>query len=76
MGGIPASRITQFVLGNKKGIFPIKLNLYAKEKCHIRHTSLESARITANRSLERGLGNQEYKLTINVYPHEVLTDNP
>ena len=32
MGGIPASRITQFVHGNKQAEFPVQLSLVANEK--------------------------------------------
>ena len=75
MGGVPLSRITQFVSGNKKGIFPVQLYLYADEKCQIRHTALESARITANRALEKNAGINDYRLKITVYPHHVLREN-
>jgi len=75
MGGIPASRITQFVLGNKKGVFPLQLYLCANERCQIRHTALESARITANRSLEKKAGVSDYRLTVKIYPHHILREN-
>ena len=75
MGGIPASRITQFVLGNKKGDFPIKISLIANEKCQVRHNALESARITVNRAMEKKVGSANYKITIRVYPHVVLREN-
>ncbi len=75
MGGIPASRITQFILGNKKGSFPIKILLTSNESCQIRHTALESSRITANRTLEKRAGTNDYKLTIKAYPHHVLREN-
>jgi len=75
MGGIPNPRITQFVMGNKTTDFPIKINLLANEKCHVRHNSLESARITANRSLEKKIGATNYKFQIRVYPHIILREN-
>ncbi|KYK31551.1 MAG: 50S ribosomal protein L16 [Thermoplasmatales archaeon SG8-52-3] len=75
MGGVPLSRITQFVLGNKRDKFPIQLMLYSDEACQIRHTSLESARIAANRFLEKKIGVNDYRLTISVYPHHVLREN-
>ena len=75
MGGVPVSRITQFVLGNKTEVFPIKLYLLSKENCQIRHSALESARIAANRSLEKTAGVTDYRLTIRVYPHHVLREN-
>jgi len=75
MGGVPVSRITQFVSGNKTALFPVKLNLYTKESCQIRHTALESARITANRALEKNAGLNDYRLKIWVYPHHVIREN-
>lgn len=75
MGGIPASRITQFILGNKKGNFPIKISLVANERCQIRHNALESARITVNRALEKNVGPTNYLVKIIVYPHVVLREN-
>ncbi|GAG54281.1 unnamed protein product, partial [marine sediment metagenome] len=75
MGGIPASRITQFVLGNRKADFPVQVSLIAIEKCQVRHNALESARITANRAMEKKVGVVNYRLTIRVYPHNVLREN-
>ena len=75
MGGIPASRITQFVLGNKTSEFPVKLSLNAIERCMIRHNALESARITVNRSMEKHVGTANYRVHIRVYPHVVLREN-
>ncbi len=75
LGGVPNPRITQFVLGNKKADFSSQIRLTADEKCHIRHTSLESARITANRFLEKKLGVANYKLHVRIYPHVVLREN-
>jgi large subunit ribosomal protein L10e len=75
MGGVPASRITQFVLGNKTGEFPLKITLSPLEKCMVRHNALESARITVNRTLEKKVGATNYRLHIRVYPHVVLREN-
>jgi large subunit ribosomal protein L10e len=75
MGGVPTSRITQFVLGNKTADFTMKLTLTAIEKCQIRHNALESARITVNRALEKTIGTANYRAKILVYPHVVLREN-
>lgn len=75
MGGIPASRITQFVAGNKQATFPIKLSLVANEQCQIRHNALESARITVNRVMEKKVGAANFRLHIHSYPHVVLREN-
>jgi len=75
LGGIPNSRITQFVIGNRTEEFPVIVYLKAVEKCHIRHTALESARITANRTIEKKAGSANYRLHIRIYPHVVLREN-
>ena len=75
MGGIPASRITQFVLGNKTEDFPVEISLSAIEKCQVRHNALESARITVNRALEKKVGSTNYRVIIKVFPHVVLREN-
>lgn len=75
MGGVPPSRITQFVIGNKTTKFPIQLSLNANEKCQLRHNSLEAARISANKALEKYIGSANYCLNIRVYPHNVIREN-
>jgi len=51
------------------------ISLHVNEACQIRHTALESARITANRYLERKIGISDYRLRIRVFPHQVLREN-
>jgi len=75
MGGVPASRITQFVLGNRTGVFPVQIFLTANERCQVRHNALESARITVNRALEKNIGLTNFRAQIRVYPHVVLREN-
>jgi large subunit ribosomal protein L10e len=75
MGGIPSSRITQFDLGNKTSEFPVHVSLTTNEQCQIRHNSLEAARITANRYMDKRAGGANYHLKIRVYPHNVLREN-
>ena len=75
MGGVPHSRIAQFEMGNKKGDFPVEMNLIAEGACQIKHTALEAARIAANRYIQKRAGSLGYFLKINTYPHEVLREN-
>ncbi len=75
MGGVPLSRITQFVLGNKTDKFPVQILLTALERCNVRHNALESARITVNRVMEKKVGPTNYRIQIRVYPHVVLREN-
>jgi len=75
VGGVPASRITQFDMGNKKGNFPIQLSLVSNESCQIRHNSLEAARISANRAMEKNVGVSNYRLRVKVFPHVIIREN-
>ncbi|HDM66833.1 MAG TPA: 50S ribosomal protein L16, partial [Thermoplasmatales archaeon] len=75
MGGIPNPRITQFVLGNKRASFPVRLSLVLLEKCQVRHNALEAARVVANRLMEKKVGSSNYLLRVRVYPHAVLREN-
>lgn len=75
MGGVPPPRISQFDLGDPAGDFPLSLDLIAEESCQIRHIALESARIAANRHIQRRVGRNAYHLKIRVYPHHVLREN-
>jgi large subunit ribosomal protein L10e len=75
MGGVPASRITQFVIGNKTAKFPVQLSLTTDEQCQMRHNALEAARISANKALEKNIGIANYCLHILVYPHIVIREN-
>lgn len=71
MGGVPNLRIVRFETGNRTAKFPITLTLEAKERCHIRHTALEAARVTATRHLTRRVGAKAFHLKIRIYPHIV-----
>jgi large subunit ribosomal protein L10e len=62
-------------MGNKQTNFPICLKLIANEQCQIRHTALESSRISANRAMEKKVGQTNYRLRIRIYPHVVLREN-
>lgn len=75
MGGIPTSRITQFVQGNKTDKFPVRLSLIAVEQCLVRHTALEAARIAGNRAMEKYVGANNYRMIVRVYPHVVVREN-
>lgn len=75
MGGVPASRITQFDLGNAKGDFPLEVTLKGREACQIRHNALEAARIAAVRLLNKKAGAVNYHMKIRIYPCNVLREN-
>lgn len=75
MGGVPNLRIVRFETGNRKATFPVTLTLVAKEICHIRHTALEAARITATRHMTKRIGANAFHMKIRIYPHIVLREN-
>lgn len=75
MGGVPASRIQQFVAGDINGSYDIELRLVAVESCQIRHTALEAARISSNRQLIKDFGEKGYFLRIRPYPHHVIREH-
>ena len=75
MGGVPASRITNFDTGNTSENFPVTVHLICKENCYIRHVALEAARLTANRRISGAAGKEGYHLKVRLYPHHVLRHN-
>lgn len=74
--GIPGSRVTYYERGDSESDFPIQLSLVATEKGQIKHTALESARVSANRHMEKGAGEKNYYLKLRIYPHQILRENP
>lgn len=75
MGGVPASRLSQFDMGNTSGEFPVVLTLKVENRVQIRHTALEAGRIAANKMLSGQAGAANYHLKIRAYPHCVLREN-
>ncbi len=75
IGGVPASRISQFDVGATTTNFPVEVTLSAQEECLVRHNALESARVTANRYIQTHAGRDGYHLKVRVYPHHVLRHN-
>lgn len=74
--GTPASRIIFFERGDPNADFPVQLSLTSKEKGQIRHTALESARVSANRHMQKEAGEKNYYMKLRVYPHQILRENP
>jgi large subunit ribosomal protein L10e len=75
MGGIPGSKIVAFDMGNLSEEFPLEVNLCVEETCQIRHSALESARISINRKLLKDVGRMNFHLKLRVFPHHVLREN-
>lgn len=72
----PASKVVRYELGNVRKPFPCMLVLRSKHSLQIRHNAIESARLTSLRYLEKNLGKQGYHLSIRMYPHHILRENP
>jgi large subunit ribosomal protein L10e len=75
MGGVPASRVSQYDMGNLQAEFPVILTLRVKNRVQVRHTALEAGRIAANRLLSGEAGAANYHLKVRAYPHCVLREN-
>lgn len=72
---VPNNKIVKFVMGNQKKEYAFRLILSPKVDIQLRHNSLESARKTSNRVMEKQAP-QNYLMKIRVYPHHVLRNNP
>lgn len=75
MGGVPASRVSQYEMGNLTEDFPVTLTLRVENRVQIRHTAIEAGRIAANRVLNGQIGVANYHMTVRAYPHVVLREN-
>lgn len=73
---VPTNRLVKYEMGNLSKEFPYVVRLHSSSDLQIRDSSLESARKSANRVLELGLGRSQYKLKLRVYPHHILRNNP
>ena len=69
-------KVIKFDMGTQSKDFDSVIKLNSQKAMHIRHNSLESARMTSNRLLEKTIGRQAYHLRIKVYPFHVLRENP
>lgn len=72
----PASKIVKYNMGNLTDKFDYTIKLVAKDNLNIRHNALESARLTATRTLEKALGRKGFCLRIRAFPHHILRENP
>lgn len=75
MGGVPASRVSQYEMGNLTEEFPVTLTLRVKNRVQVRHTAIEAGRIAANKVLNGQIGVANYHMTVRAFPHVVLREN-
>lgn len=72
----PVSRVVRYDMGTEGKKFDYSLFLASKDALQIRDISIESARQTSNRLLEKRLTKTDYKMKLLLYPHHVLRENP
>lgn len=72
----PVSRVVRYDMGAEGKKFDYTLTLSSKDTLQIRDISIESARQTSNRLLEKRLSKTDYKMKLLLYPHHVLRENP
>ena len=75
MGGVPASRVSQYEMGNLRADFPVTLTLRVETRVQVRHIAIEAGRIAANKVLNSQAGTANYHMTVRAYPHVVLREN-
>ncbi|MFW5935727.1 MAG: 50S ribosomal protein L16 [Candidatus Hadarchaeota archaeon] len=73
--GAPGIKLRSMEMGNRKGVFPVKLTLIAEEGVQIRDTALEAARIAANKYISTEIGSSNFFLKVRVYPHQILREH-
>ncbi|AWB27613.1 50S ribosomal protein L16 [Halococcoides cellulosivorans] len=74
--GIPGSKIAQHKMGaGEPDDYPVQISLETEEAVQIRHGSLEAARLSANRHLIKELGENNYKMILRKFPHQVIREN-
>jgi len=72
----PVNKIVRYDMGALNKQFPIKFDLISMNNIQIRHNSIESARMSSLRHLEKTLGKTGFNMKIRIYPHHILRENP
>jgi large subunit ribosomal protein L10e len=72
--GKPQIKIAKFE-GGKPGDYDYIVQLLLNEKLQITHMALESARLAANKELEKVAGETGFYSKLRVYPHILLREN-
>ncbi len=73
--GVPYPKIHVFEMGSRTKQFDTTLYLIVEDPMQIRENSIESARITANKHLEKFVGLENFFMKLLVYPHQVLREH-
>jgi large subunit ribosomal protein L10e len=72
--GKPQIKIAKFE-GGKPGDYDYIVQLLLNEKLQITHMALESARLAANKEVEKVAGEMGFYSKLRVYPHILLREN-
>lgn len=72
--GKPQIKIAKFASG-QRGDYDYCVQLLVNEKVQIRHMAIESARLAANKPIEKVAGETGYFSFLRVYPHVLLREN-
>lgn len=72
----PGIKIVRFDMGNLKGDFDYEVSLVSKANFQVRQESIEAARQTTNKLLEKKIGSSAYHFKIRKFPHHILRENP
>jgi large subunit ribosomal protein L10e len=75
MGGVPGSKIVKFTMGNTSKEYTHRVELINIKDVQITHNSLESARIAANRVMEKYVGRENFMLKIIPFPHQIIREH-
>src|ERR687897_720907 len=74
ISGKPQLKIARFSSGQARDDYDYKVQLLVTEKMQIRHNSLESARLAANKTMAQA-GDMSFFARLRVYPHVILREN-
>src|SRR5215210_7795507 len=74
ISGKPQLKIARFSSGQARNDYDYKVQLLVTEKMQIRHNSLESARLAANKTMAKA-GETSFFSMLRVYPHVILREN-
>ncbi len=73
--GVPYPKIHIFEMGSRTKEFDTTIYLTINGHFQLRENALESARIVANKYLEKSIGIDNYFMKLLVYPHQVLREH-
>lgn len=55
--------------------YPVQMSLITEEEVQLRHGSLEASRLSANRHMLKNAGENNYKMILRKFPHQVIREN-